>query len=204
MGMGSLRARRAFALFALASVLVVPTALGGATESPDSIYTAPDIGGGVMLDETPSAWFVQLSTSPASFRSNAKAAGIDVKQRFEYSKLWKGVSVEAGPKAMSVVTRLPGVEAVFPVVTYDLPEGGAISPDLATAINMTGADKAQSELGYTGAGVKVAIMDTGVDYDHADLGGDGTQRSNSAAFPNSRVTHGYDFVGDVFLSLIHI
>ena len=55
-------------------------------------------------------------------------------------------------------------------------------PDLSTAIAMTGADITQNTLGLKGDGVKVAIMDTGIDYDHADLGGDGTQRSNSTYF----------------------
>ena len=36
--------------------------------------------------------------------------------------------------------------------------------DLATAITMTGADIAQNSLGLTGAGVRVAVMDTGIDY----------------------------------------
>ena len=52
---------------------------------------------------------------------------------------------------------------------------------------MTGADVAQNELGYTGKGVKVAIMDTGIDVDHVAFGGDGVARQNSPLFPSERV-----------------
>ena len=63
---------------------------------------------------------------------------------------------------------------------------------------MTGADIAQNTIGYTGAGVKVAVVDKGLDYDHADLGGDGVTRSNSNVFPTASVTKGFDLVGDSY------
>jgi minor extracellular serine protease Vpr len=40
-----------------------------------------------------------------------------------------------------------------------------------SAIRMTGVDIAQNELGLTGRGLSVAVIDTGLDYDHPDLGG---------------------------------
>jgi subtilisin family serine protease len=55
---------------------------------------------------------------------------------------------------------------------------------------MTGADVAQSDLGYTGDGIKVAVMDTGIDYDHPDLGG--------CFGDGCRVAYGFDLVGDDF------
>ncbi|MGH9284912.1 MAG: S8 family serine peptidase, partial [Acidimicrobiales bacterium] len=61
---------------------------------------------------------------------------------------------------------------------------------LATALAQTGADVAQSALGLSGAGVKVAVMDTGVDYDHPDLGG--------CFGAGCRVAVGHDFVGDAY------
>ena len=60
---------------------------------------------------------------------------------------------------------------------------------------MTGADIAQNELGLTGDGVRVAVMDTGIDYDNPSLGGTGTDADTNSddaslnGFPNSRVDH---------------
>ena len=66
----------------------------------------------------------------------------------------------------------------------------SLDPALYSALALTGADAAQSELGYTGAGVEVAVMDTGIDYDHPDLGG--------CFGPGCRVIKGWDFVGDAY------
>ena len=61
-----------------------------------------------------------------------------------------------------------------------------------------------------GAGVTVAVLDTGVDYTHAAMGGEGTVEAyNEAAadvadtpvWPQGKVIGGYDFVnGDIFIT----
>ena len=137
-------------------------------------------------DETPDLWFVELTSPPAAegtglttlknekaaFRANAKKAGVSYVERFAFDTLWNGLSIKVNRADLGRLTRLGGVKAIWPVVEVradaDLPED---APDLFTALAMTGADIAQSELGYTGAGIRVAIMDTGIDYDHPDLGG---------------------------------
>jgi minor extracellular serine protease Vpr len=151
-----------------------------------------------------SRWFVELDGAPAAdgtsrsaliaeqnrFKDAAKAAGISYRRHYSYSTLFNGVSIDAGDQAISEIRHLDGVAAVHPVHTVQLAQQvpAAFNPDLAYAITMTGVDIAQSRLGYTGRGVHVAIMDSGVDYDHPDLGG--------CFGRGCRVSTGYDFVGD--------
>ena len=55
---------------------------------------------------------------------------------------------------------------------------------------MSGVSHAHENLGFLGAGIRIAIIDTGVDYHHPDLGG--------CFGPNCKVEFGHDFVGDSF------
>ena len=163
----------------------------------------PFTGPSGMLDETPAGWFVQFAAPPrvkggtaaeranerALFRSTAHAERIAYEERFDFETLYNGLSVTAGPAEIAKLAMLPGVVAVFPVARLEIPEVSfGASPELMTALAMTGADIAQNDLGLTGSGVKVAVMDTGIDYWHPDLGGGW----------GNRVTHGWDFVGDAF------
>ncbi|MBC7290389.1 MAG: S8 family serine peptidase [Actinotalea sp.] len=156
-------------------------------------------------DALPRRWFVELAsgptadgTSPATvaaehraFRADAKKAGVVVTERGEFSTLFNGFSVEVEPHQVAALARLTGVKAVYPVETVALPETAPDSlPDLATAVDMTGASVVHEELGYTGAGVLIGIIDSGVDYDHPDLGG--------GFGPGFKVERGYDFVGDAY------
>ena len=62
--------------------------------------------------------------------------------------------------------------------------------DLITALSMTGVDVAQHTLGLSGRRITVAVIDTGLDYHHPDLGG--------CFGRGCRVEKGFDFVGDDF------
>nr|WP_269452094.1 S8 family serine peptidase [Tessaracoccus coleopterorum] len=83
---------------------------------------------------------------------------------------------------------------MFPVIPVEVPKSQNASPAMFTAGTMTGADIARSELGLTGEGIKVGVIDTGIDYDHPAFGGSGT--NGGTTFPTARVAYGYDFVGD--------
>lgn len=204
-----MRFRRLWAV-SLAGVMLLGTAspaAAGYTELvPDPSRTPPVEWSDEMVDETPRAWFVEFTGAPladggsaatvqsqhAEFRSEAARQNIRYQERFTYDTLFNGVSIMADPAQVGALSRLPGVKAIYPVLEIPRPvvEEPTDEIDMITALAMTGADIVQSELGYTGKGVRVGIIDSGIDYHHPDLGG-GFGRGYKVAF-------GYDFVGDDF------
>jgi minor extracellular serine protease Vpr len=191
--------RRAPLLLAFAAVMLV-LALGASAG-------AATLSGGSA--ESFQAWFVQFKTPPAAkggskaalaaertaFFKNAADQGVPVTQRRSFDDLWNGVSVSVPAAQAGALGAIPGVAAVYPVVPVSLPPAsadGSADPDLRYATGMTGADIAQNELGLDGRGVKVAIMDSGLDYTLPEFG------SCSSIGGSCRVAGGWDFVGDLY------
>ncbi|KAJ3025037.1 UNVERIFIED_CONTAM: hypothetical protein HDU68_007546, partial [Siphonaria sp. JEL0065] len=68
---------------------------------------------------------------------------------------------------------------------------GELNPPQPELIHqITGVNQARKELGLTGKGINVAVIDTGVYYLHPALGG--------GFGPGFKVAKGYDFVGDAY------
>jgi len=111
-----------------------------------------------------------------------------------------GLAVTTDVKHYRALTRLPGVSAVYPIAPKSL--------NNSYAVPLQGAPEAWQAYGDLGANSTVAIIDTGVDYTHADFGGAGTvsEFQDSQAqlgkpvspgeFPGDKVVGGYDLVGD--------
>ncbi len=171
----------------------------------------PSAETGAMTADGFQMWFVELQDAPTmdgtskltiiknrnDFYAEANEQELNYKQRYAFSELWNGLSIEVSPSQISKLYRMNSVKAIYPVVTIAMPETITVSqPDLVSSLSMIGADIAQSELGITGKGIKVAVMDTEIDIDHPDFGGTGVD--DTTPFPNAKIIAGYDFVGDSF------
>ena len=201
MGQRFQRASRALALVATAAALAVPVAFAG--DSAETVGTVPAADtSGALVNESTNLYFVEFSSSKAVFAGQAKAANLKYTERYSYGSLFNGISVKLGAGERGRLGGFSSVKAIWPV--HEVQLAPTSTPELATAIAQTGADIAQAS-GLTGAGVKVAVMDTGIDYNHPDLGGDGVD-SDAASddgvfdndFPGSRVKAGWDFVGNTY------
>jgi Tol biopolymer transport system component len=86
------------------------------------------------------------------------------------------VLVRATPDTLDAVAALPLVDRVIPNFTLHSPteprktRQAAAEPAVAWGVQKIGADQVQRD-GGTGAGVRVAILDTGIDTQHPDLAG---------------------------------
>lgn len=150
-------------------------------------------------NETPQLWFVEFASAPTAdggnlsdtendkrnFRAEAKQKGLKYTERRAFGKLFNGLSVQVAPGELAKLSRLGSVKAIYPVESIKIPETEQVAePEMTTALAMTGANVAQNELKLSGKGVKVAVMDTGVDPKHPAFAG--------------RIAESYDFVGDAF------
>lgn len=115
-------------------------------------------------------------------------ANADVNREYDY--VFSGFSVELPANEMIKLLAIPGVKAVYPNVHYTADvisaeeiTAEAFSPNMMESAPFIGSNEAW-ESGFTGEGVTVAVIDTGVDYTHPDL---------THAFGNYK---GWDFVDD--------
>ena len=108
--------------------------------------------------------------------------------------IFTGVSVETDELNIDTLQQIVPVKKAWPmrIITFSEPTAFQTHPDDATASDYsvhgsTGVDKLH-DAGIYGEGAVVAVVDTGIDYNHPALGGCFGQ--------GCKVAGGYDFTGD--------
>ena len=159
--------------------------------------------GGKLSRSQQTSYVRQLRQKQDTLAARVRALG--GKEIARVSKALNAVVLEVDAAQIGAVAALPDVSTIRPLVDYQL--------DLSETVPYIGAT-ATWAAGYDGTGVRIAVLDSGIDYTHYNLGGAGTEAAYFAAygmsttdslnttrdglFPTAKVVDGWDFVGELW------
>jgi subtilisin family serine protease len=142
----------------------------------------------------------KIESEQAGLLSILTASDIDATVIYTVQRVYNGIAVKVDASKLDQIKSLPGVKGVYPLISK--------SVDNAYSVPLIGAPELwQLASSTTGTGISVAVIDTGIDYTHADFGGSGLPEdfeNNDPAivepgtFPTVKVVGGYDFVGNAY------
>ncbi|MBT8192983.1 MAG: S8 family serine peptidase [Acidimicrobiia bacterium] len=168
----------------------------------------------VQLDVPSVAEYVADQTEkgkkPSKRQQRAQAAAVDAQQADVLPQLEafgiellssmrvgaNGFRVEVNRQDLTAIAALAPVRSVAPVTRFEADNDGSVP--------WVGSE-ALWDMGYTGEGISIGIIDTGIDYYHEDFGGSGDPADyagddptiiEAGTFPTLKVVGGYDFTGD--------
>jgi subtilisin family serine protease len=176
----------------------------------------------VQLDEPPLAEvYARFTSGKKPFDPMAMAAALPYLERIEQQqaalrealtgppiratilcavqRVYNGIGVQVAAGKLAAIRKLPGVKGVHVMAP--------MTPALDTSVSWIGAPQVWERFGRTGAGVTIALIDTGIDYTHSTFGGTGGKAAYAAnnpavieagTFPTAKVIGGFDFAGGTF------
>jgi len=132
-------------------------------------------------------------------------AGLGAEELARVHVAHNAIAVRVDASQIEQLALLPGVAKVRPVVNYEMSLSETVPYVGGAAVQASGTD---------GTGVTVAVLDSGIDYTHRNLGGEGTLTAYAAAhggpagdplsksldglFPTAKVIGGFDYVGEAW------
>jgi subtilisin family serine protease len=137
----------------------------------------------------------------AALINSLQAAGIPFKEIYRVQRAMNGVAVVVPSAKLDAIRKLPGVKSVRPIEP-SVPTSNGSTAFLGAPQVWQGSPAAAD-----GTGMRVGIIDSGIDYQHANFGGTGLladyQANNRVTispslFPTPKVAGGTDLAGDAY------
>ena len=178
--------------------------------------------GATTQNSLPSAENQQVRTSIVVAQQDQvveQAAGLGASELGRASKAANVVAMTIPAENLTRLASIPGVLSVKPVARYEILREPGGSGSLAQAAEHIKANAVRAA-GYDGTGIKVAILDSGIDFTHEYLSGPGTAAAYDECYKGDsgtaydsaptekcallfgpaapKVKGGYDFVGETW------
>lgn len=145
----------------------------------------------------------------AEFEAKLKSLSPQAQIVYRYRLTLNALAVYATPDVIAQLATMPIVKSASFARTMSRPEAVEIAKadpvEAVNSANFIGATAAY-KAGFTGRGMRIGVLDTGIDYTHRMLGGSGNEADYksidpsqpSFMFPNNKVVGGVDLVGTEF------
>src|SRR5690606_33460957 len=159
--------------------------------SEPSVVEAANRGLGVSADRQRQA----VAAQQAQLRDKLADRSIEIEEQSTLQVAANGINAWVRAGDIPAIRATEGVLSVAPVTKH--------VPVNHNSVPFIGADEVWGDA--TGDGTIIAVIDTGIDYTHAALGGSGDPTDYEAIDPtndapafNAKVIHGYDFAGPIY------
>jgi subtilisin family serine protease len=170
------------------------------TGEPTAVVYSKNLNSGNKAQAVTAAQAQLVANEQAQQQLLSQLQGLNATVLYRTQRVLNNIAVRVNVRDLPAIMKMSGVKSVRPLVTKHL--------DNTTSVPLIGAPDLwnPAEYGLTGEGISIAVIDTGIDYLHANFGGPGTAAAYAAndrtiitdtnGFPTSKVIGGWDFAGD--------
>ena len=165
-----------------------------APSAADVALNRRGVSGGATAAPTRDAAAEALGSQEGAIAQARSLGGTIV---YRYGILVNAFSARLTGQAAAALVQRADVRSVQPVAV--------VQKSLSTSVPFIGAPQVWQGFGVRGEGMRVSLVDTGIDYTHASFGGAGTAEAyaendptviEDGTFPTDKVIGGFDFVGE--------
>ena len=184
-------------------------------KTPALVESATTINGKLELNEAEKQKMIQ---EQVEFLKTAQSISSEIQMIYSTKIIMNSVTIVAPPHVMGQINGLPMVQNARAISLFSAPSAlEKIQVDEAMARKMKdlanrnsvafiGAEEARQAYGIDGQGIRVGVIDTGIDYTHTMFGGSGSVDEYKAIdaskptplFPTAKIVGGVDLVGDEY------